>query len=215
MSLLIIDYVHPNRYTIDDILALKSCWGNDSYGVYSDDLARRAILKVWPDGQDTVTARDILDESRVDDDDTVWLLCELLPVPQFRLFLCWCAEQHLAKIPEVDQDSRVTDIIAVVRRYVDGNATNEELKDAEAAAAVSVWLATRIAVWVGPGVDVWAASDSMADAKVAAKAAVWAAVWAAGDSRTDASDSRTDASDSMTDTSDSINELVRLHERLE
>ena len=95
-----------------------------------------------------------------------------------RMFACDCAERVLP-IYERDYpgDARPRTAIEVARRYADGNATQEELDAAEAAAGA----VARAAEWGTAWVAAWAAAGAAAGAavEVAAGAAAWATAWAA------------------------------------
>lgn len=78
-----------------------------------------------------------------------------------RLFACDCAERvvHLC-----GDDPRPAQAIAVARRYADGEATEDELREARAVAWDPAWDVARAVAW-----------DAARDA---ARAAAWAAAWA-------------------------------------
>jgi hypothetical protein len=87
-------------------------------------------------------------------DDTLWCL-KLLPEHNnlWRKYAWWCASQ----VAHLTDDKRVHDCLAVVLRYSEGEATDEELRVARKGAAV------------------WAAAAYTAAASTAGAAAAWAA----------------------------------------
>ena len=102
-----------------------------------------------------------------------------------RLFACDCAERVLAVYEkEYPDDRRPRHAIEVARSYAHGNATDEELAAAGAAAryaGAAARYAARAAGWAA-GDAAWdAARDAGWAAGDAAWAAAWDAGWAAGD----------------------------------
>ena len=108
--------------------------------------------------------------------DIIWLLCheDFMSDKDMRLFAVWCAREALKLIPEPDE--RIVNACDVAEKFANGEATEEELNSACAAAEAAAWAAetaaNRAAVWAA----VWAANR---DAANAATWAVWAAAWAA------------------------------------
>ena len=108
--------------------------------------------------------------------DIIWLLCreDFMSDKDMRLFAVWCAREGLKLIPEPDK--RSVNACDVAEKFANGEATEEELNSACAAAEAAAWAtcaaANRAAVWAA----VWAANR---DAANAATWAVWAAAWAA------------------------------------
>lgn len=104
--------------------------------------------------------------------DIIWLLCreDFMSDKDMRLFAVWCAREALKLIPEPDE--RSVNACDVAEKFANGEATEEELNSACAAAEAAAWAAetaaNRAAVWAA----VWAANRD------AANAATWAA-WAA------------------------------------
>ena len=86
-------------------------------------------------------------------------------------FAIWCAEQALALIDIPDPRSLET--LAVKRRWLDGNATDEELADARNDSGTATWLATEDTVMDASG------DKARAAAWNAASNAAWAAAWVA------------------------------------
>ena len=95
-------------------------------------------------------------------------LVEIVAEPsdkELRLFMCDVAESVLHIFEEErPQDLRPRQSIETARRYANGEATDEELADARAAA----WAAARVAAWA----DVWGAAAGAA-AWDAARAHAW------------------------------------------
>ncbi len=115
-------------------------------------------------------------------------------------FACWCAEQALLREREAgrEPDKRSWTAIGVKRRWLKGEATDEELHAASAAAWAAAWAAARDAVsaardaasaaaWAAARDAAWAAArdaawdaarDAARDAAwAAARDAAWAAAW--------------------------------------
>jgi hypothetical protein len=93
-----------------------------------------------------------------------------------RLFACRVAEDVLplyeAKYPD---DDRPRKAIETARRYADGQATDDELAAAQAAAWDAARAAARAAAQAAAWAAAWAAARDAAWA--AARAAAWAAAW--------------------------------------
>ena len=87
-----------------------------------------------------------------------------------RLFAADCAE-HVAHLYTLDTEWQPSQTIAVVRRYANGEATQEELAAARSAAWDAAWAAAWAAAWTA-----WAAARAAARA---AGEAVWGAARAA------------------------------------
>ena len=118
------------------------------------------------------TILDILKDDRIPDDDKIWAATRrgILDDKTLRLFACKCVREvwHLLK------DERSRNAVEVTEKYANGQATNEELTDARAAAWAAAWAAdaARAAAW---------AADAARDARAAARAAD--AAWAADAAR--------------------------------
>ena len=92
---------------------------------------------------------------------------------ELRLFAVWSARQ----VQHLMTDSRSLAALDVAERHANGEATDEEL----AAAGAAAWDAARAAAWAAARVAAWGA------ARDAAGAAAWDAAWAAaGDAAGDA-----------------------------
>ena len=103
----------------------------------------------------------------VPDEDIIWLLCheEFLSDKDLRLFAVWCAREALKLIDNPDPQS--IEACNVAERYANGEATDEELKDAYYSAVTYSATAAPYATYV-------------ANAAYAADAAYRAAYRAAG-----------------------------------
>ena len=105
-------------------------------------------------------------------------------------FAIWCAEQALALVDK--PDPRSIEALAVKRRWLDGQATDEEL-----AAAAAAWTAARTAARAAARTAAWTAAGdarTAARADAAAAAAARTAAWTAADAaRTAAWDAADDA----------------------
>ena len=94
-------------------------------------------------------------------------------------FACCCAGnalQHERKAGH-EPDQRSWDAIRVKRRWLHGDATDEELSAASAAASAAARSAARSAAWSAARSAVWSAARSAVWS--AASAAAWEADWAA------------------------------------
>ena len=110
-------------------------------------------------------------------DDALWC-CRAEPQEwkTWRLFAVWCGRQ----VQYLMTDQRSTNALDVAERHANGNATDEELAAAWAAALVAAWAAAWDAALDAARVAAWAAAWDAAWA--AARAAAWAAAWdATGD----------------------------------
>ena len=103
--------------------------------------------------------------------DALWCCCvEPQYAKEWRLYAVWCARrvQHLMT------DPRSVAALDVAERYAHGNATDEELAAAGAAAWAAwaaAWDAARAAAWAAAGAAAWAAAWAAGDAAWAAGAA--------------------------------------------
>ena len=142
-------------------------------------------------GKDTpIPLTDILDVLGMDD--ALWALRCVIPTEAkerdriARTFACDCAESVL-QIYETEYpgDSRCREAINTARRFIGGNATEEELDAAWAAAGDAAWAAAGDAARAAAWAAAWAAAGVAAGdaAGDAARAAAWAAArdaaWAA------------------------------------
>jgi len=113
---------------------------------------------------------EILEMDDVAVGDRIWLALQFLDDKTRRLFAVWCARQALSLIKNPDQ--RSVDACDVAERYANGEATEDELTEADAAARSAAWSAAAAAYAVA-----YAAADAAAYA--AADAAAWSAAAAA------------------------------------
>jgi hypothetical protein len=131
--------------TVDQFLELSPCYKESRIR----EIARDKVE--W-------SALDVLALEDISAEDRLWAVLreEFIDAPVLHEFACRCAEVALATIS--DPDPRYVEAIATKRRWLRGEATDEELKAAGAAAA---WYAARYA------------------ARYAAQDAAWYAAWAA------------------------------------
>lgn len=104
-----------------------------------------------------------------------------------QLFAADCAEHVLPIFRRVRPDDyRPQEAIAIIRRYVNGQATAKELAIARDAAESAMWACATVdipardavrAVWVASKYTAWDAAR--AAARAAADAAIWSPAWAA------------------------------------
>jgi hypothetical protein len=146
-------------FTYDEIMSWEPCY---------DPAERGYCARDW-----TGTALDILRAEQVSHEDRLWIVArsEVLPDRLLHDFAIWCAEQALALID--DPDPRSLKALEVKRAWLDGNATDEELSAARAAAWAAARAAALDAAWAA------ARAAALAAAWAAARAAAWAAAWAA------------------------------------
>ena len=123
------------RVTLDEFLSFKPCWLDDEQGrrrlrYYARKLGRSA------------DALEILTLRRIPADERLWAVLreEFIPAPILHEFACRCAEDALSRID--NPDPRSIHAIAVKRRWIAGEATDEEL----AAARTAAW-AAQAATW--------------------------------------------------------------------
>jgi len=154
----------------DDVISWQPC----------EEWTPERIRELFPE---PVSALDVCDLRRfrgASIEDRLWVLLreEVLPARELRLLACDCAERALRweRRAGREPDERSWSVVAVSRRYANGEASDEELAAAEAAAwaawdARPTWAAeaaAEAAAWA-----VWDATPAW-DA-TAARAAAWAA----------------------------------------
>lgn len=116
-------------------------------------------------------------------DDAIWALRAVDDQTQVRRYAVWCARQ----VQHLMTDPRSLAALDVADRHAEGQATDEELAAALAAAAAARDAAE--AARGAAGAATWAAAKGAArDAAVAAAAAARAAAWAAAAAAWDAAD---------------------------
>jgi hypothetical protein len=126
----------------------------------------RHLDKTQPDDE-PLLIETILDANGIDD--ALWCLRAVeVRDRDLRLYAVWCAR----RIEHLMSDPRSVAVLDVAERYARGRATDDELKDARAAAA---WAAVGA---VGARAAARAAVGAIG-ARAAARAPVWAAVGAA------------------------------------
>ena len=140
--------------TLEQLLSFGPCWATSDKGMrrlkyYNRKLGGKA------------NALDILRLRRIPARDRLWTVLreDMIPAAILHEFGCWCAECALSKI--TNPDPRSVRAIEVKRRWIRGEATDDERAAAQAAA----WAAARDA--------------AQAAARDAARAAAQAAAWAA------------------------------------
>ena len=151
------------RVTLDEFLSFKPCWLDDEQG-------RRRLRYYARKLGGSADALEILALRRIPADERLWAVLreEFIPAPILHEFSCRCAEDVLSRIN--NPDSRSIHAIAVKRRWIAGEATDEEL----AAARTAAWAAQAAAQDA-------ARTAAQAAAQDAARTAAWAAQAAAQD----------------------------------
>lgn len=144
------------RVTLDEFLSFNPCWRNSEQG-------RRRLRYYARKLGGSADALEILALRRIPADKRLWAVLreEFIPAPILHEFACRCAEDALSRID--NPDPRSINAIAIKRRWIAGEATDEELATARDAACAATW----DAVW-------GAARDA---ACTAACTAAWDAVW--------------------------------------
>ena len=182
------------RVTFDDFLSFEPCWMDDERG------CRRLRYYARKLGG-SADALEILALRRMPADDRLWAVLreEIIPAPILHEIACRCADDALSRIDI--PDPRSINAIAVKRRWIAGEATDDELAEARdaaeaakrdawaaaldaatAAARAAAWAAARAAAWAAARAAEWAAARDARDAATAAaRAAAWAAAAAALD----------------------------------
>ena len=118
------------KITINNIRAFDPCYDPTRY-----------LPEDW-----TGTIVDILNVKECPAQDRLWVVCreELIDARTLRLFAVWCAREALKLINE--PDPRSVNACNVAERYANGEANDNELFAAMAAAMDAAW-ATRDAAW--------------------------------------------------------------------
>ena len=147
------------RVTFSEFLKFEPCWQDDERG-------RRRLRYYARKLGGSADALEILALRRIPAEDRLWAVLreKFIPTPILHEFACRCAEDALSRID--NPDPRSINAIVVKRRWIAGEATDEELAAAEAAA----WVART------------SAQDAVEAATLAAQTATWAArtaAWAA------------------------------------
>ena len=117
--------------TFDQLLEWEPCWltqpgGLDRLQQYVDQLGGRA------------NALDILRISDIPPDDRLWVVLreEMIPATILHETGCWCADQALSLVD--NPDPRSVNVVAVKRRWIRGEATDDELHAAKDAALAAL-----------------------------------------------------------------------------
>ena len=162
------------RVTLDKFLSFNPCWRNSEKG-------RRRLRYYARKLGGSADALEILALRRIPAEDRLWAVLreKFIPTPILHEFACRCAEDALSRID--NPDPRSINAIVVKRRWIAGEATDEELAAAEADA----WAAARTARAARAA---WAAAWAAWAAAEAAAETAWAAAWAAWDASWDAQD---------------------------
>ena len=178
------------RVTFDDFLSFEPCWMDDEQG-------RRRLRYYARKLGGSADALEILALRRIPADDRLWavLRVDFIPAHVLHEFACRCAEDALSRIDI--PDPRSINAIAVKRRWIAGEATDDELADARDAAEAAkrdAWAAAldaatdaaRAAEWAAARAAEWAAARDARDAATAAaRAAAWATWTAARNAQVD------------------------------
>ena len=138
------------RVTFDEFLSFKPCWLRNEQGY------RRLRYYARKLGG-SADALEILALRRIPADDRLWAVLreEFIPAPMLHACACRCAEDALSRID--NPDPRSINAIVVKRRWIAGEATDEELAAAEADAWAAAWVARAAA---------WAAAETARNAQV-------------------------------------------------
>lgn len=169
--------------TLDQLVKWKPRWLHNPDGMeraqrYADQLGGRA------------NALDILRISDIPADDRLWVVLreEMIPATILHGFGVWCADQALSLID--DPDPRSVNAVAIKRRWMRGEATDDELRTAQAAAWAAAHNAALDAVQAAAQAAAhnaaWAAARVAAreDTWSTAQDTAWAAAWAAAQDAT-------------------------------
>ena len=172
------------RVTFSEFLEFDPCWPDDERGLRRLEYCARKL-------GGSADALEILALRRIPAEDRLWAVLreEFVSAPILHEFACRCAEDALSRID--NPDPRSIHAIAVKRRWIAGEATDEELAaaeaDADAAARVAAEADARaeeadaqaaLAAWVAARAEetaAWAAWDAAWVAARAARDASWAA----------------------------------------
>lgn len=174
------------RVTFSEFLEFDPCWPDDEQGLRRLEYCARKL-------GGSADALEILALRRIPAEDRLWAVLreEFIPAPILHECACRCAEDVLSRMD--NPDPRSIYAIAVKRRWIAGEATDEELAAAEAdadaaarvaaeadaraeeaaaQAALASWAA--LAAWVAARAEETAAWDAAWVAARAARTAAWA-----------------------------------------
>ena len=120
------------RVTLDEFLSFNPCWRNSEKG-------RRRLRYYAGKLGGSADALEILALRRIPADKRLWAVLreEFIPAPILHEFACRCAEDALSRID--NPDPRSINAIAIKRRWIAGEATDEELATARDAACAATW----------------------------------------------------------------------------
>lgn len=118
------------RVTLDEFLSFNPCWRNSEQG-------RRRLRYYARKLGGSANALEILALRRIPAEHRLWAVLreEFIPAPMLHACACRCAEDALSRID--NPDPRSINAIVVKRRWIAGEATDEELAAAEDAAWVA------------------------------------------------------------------------------
>ena len=118
------------RVTLDEFLSFNPCWRNSEQG-------RRRLRYYARKLGGSANALEILALRRIPAEHRLWAVLreEFIPAPMLHACACRCAEDALSRID--NPDPRSINALVVKRRWIAGEATDEELAAAEDAAWVA------------------------------------------------------------------------------
>jgi len=158
------------QHTYSDIMSLNPC---------CDPAERGYCTRDWQG-----TALDVLRHPNVTAQDKLWLVLResWIPAPVLHEFACRCAEWAFALVGGADP--RSVEAIATKRRWLRGEATDDELAAAQDAARAAAWGAARTTAWgaaraAQDAARTAALNAALAASQDAARPAAWEAAWEA------------------------------------
>ena len=156
--------------TVDDVLTWGPCHSEVKVREMAAPLGER------------FDALDVLRATHITAEDRLWTVLrpEMIDEPTLHEYACRSAEWALAFVAlgGATIDPRSLAAIEVKRRWVRGEATDEDLAAARAAARAAAWDASWAAAWAAARDASWDAAWAAArDASWAAAWAAWAAAW--------------------------------------
>ena len=134
------------RCTVDDVMSWEPCgWDGPEYGIYQREHVQKLFGR-----RKYLTTRDILN-LKIPLEDRFWavLRAEMVPDRVLFEFACWCAENALRgeRCQGREPDERSWEAVRVRRKWLRGEATDEELFAAWSAAESAAESAARSAAW--------------------------------------------------------------------
>ena len=128
------------RCTVDDVMSWKPCgWDDPENGRYQREYVEKLFGR-----KKYLTASDILC-LKIPLEDRFWavLRAEMVPDKVLFEFACWCAENALRRERRQgrEPDERSWKAVEMRRRWLRGEATDEELSAAWSAAESAAWSA--------------------------------------------------------------------------